>query len=250
MKKTLFQLASTIILFVSVIAFYGCKDYKKLAAEFQANLPDSLVFLMAYDNPEEDMHLVYYKNIDSEGYERIHELYKYNLATSSVDTIKLNNMIDNSESCNLRILCDTKHIVVLEQILSGDYFELFAYNPQNDKLKKFGQGTAIEMPNDSVITCIETEEDSRYIVTTHTLYDFKGKRIKSKTDREIKPEEIYVWQCKWCDKIVNSSQKPGDAPGSCIASERTALNDLFDTGYQLHKLNGNRHNWINIGRAR
>ena len=89
MKKTLFHLASTIILSVSVVTLYGCKDYKKLAAEFQANLPDSLVFLMAYDNPEEDMHLVYYKNIDNEGYERIHELYKYNLATSSVDTIKL-----------------------------------------------------------------------------------------------------------------------------------------------------------------
>ena len=69
MKKTLFQLASTTVLFVSVIAFYSCKDYKKLAAEFEANLPDSLVFLMAYDNPEEDMHLVYYKNIDNEGYE-------------------------------------------------------------------------------------------------------------------------------------------------------------------------------------
>ena len=106
MKKTLFQLASTTMLFVSVIAFYGCKDYKKLAAEFEANLPDSLVFLMAYDNPEEDMHLVYYKNIDNEGYECIHELYKYDLATSSVDTIRFNNMIDDSESCGLRILCE------------------------------------------------------------------------------------------------------------------------------------------------
>ena len=250
MKKTFFTQAITMILLFSVVVFYGCKDYKKLAAEFEANLPDSLVFLMTYDNPEEDMHLVFYKNIDNEGYECIHELYKYDLATSSVDTIRFNNMIDDSESCDLRILCDTKHIVVLEQILGGDYFELFAYNPKNDKLKKFGQGTAIEMPNDSVLSCIETEEDSRYIVTTNTLYDYKGKRIKSKTDREIKPEEIYVWQCKWCDKIVNSSQKPGDAQGSCIASERTSLNDLFDTGYQLHKLNGNRHKWINIGRAR
>ena len=49
MKKTLFQLASTMILFVSVVTLYGCKDYKKLAAEFQANLPVSLVFLMSYD---------------------------------------------------------------------------------------------------------------------------------------------------------------------------------------------------------
>ena len=69
MKKTLFQLASTMILFVSVVTLYGCQDYKKLGAEFQANLLDSLVFLMAYDNPEEDMHLVYYKNNDNEGYE-------------------------------------------------------------------------------------------------------------------------------------------------------------------------------------
>ena len=111
MKKTLFQLASTIILSVSVVTLYGCKDYKKLAAEFEANLPDSLVFLMAYDNPEDDMHLVYYKNIDNEGYECTHELYKHNLATSSVDTIRFNNMIDDSDSCELRILCDTKHIL-------------------------------------------------------------------------------------------------------------------------------------------
>ena len=250
MKKTLFQLASTTMLFVSVIAFYGCKDYKKLAAEFEANLPDSLVFLMAYDNPEEDMHLVYYKNIDNEGYECTHELYKYNLATSSVDTIRFNNMIDDSESCGLRILCDTKHIVVLEQISGGDYFELFAYNPKNDKLKKFGQGTAIEMPNDSILSCVETEEDSRYIVTTHTTYDYKGKRINSKTEREIKPEEIYVWQCKWCDKIVNSSQKPGDAPGSCIKSKRTTIGGILYSDYLLHEYDGNRHKWINIGRAR
>ena len=65
LKKTFYPLASTLMLFVSVIAFYGCKDYKKLADEFEANLPDSLVFLMTYDNPEEDMHLVYYKNIDN-----------------------------------------------------------------------------------------------------------------------------------------------------------------------------------------
>ena len=99
------------------------------------------------------------------------------------------------------------------------------------------------------ITCVIIKYG---IMTKERIFnnDYKGKWIKSKTDREIKPEEIYVWQCKWCDKIVNSSQKPGDAPGSCIASERTSLNDLFDTGYQLHKLNGNRHNWINIGRAR
>ena len=83
MKKTLFQLASTTMLFISVIASYGCKDYNKLAAEFEANLPDSLVVLMTYDNPKEDMHLVYYKNIDNEGYECIHELYKYDLVTSS-----------------------------------------------------------------------------------------------------------------------------------------------------------------------
>lgn len=43
-------------------------------------------------------------------------------------------------------------------------------------------------------------------------YDYKGKRIKSKTDREIKQEEIYVWQCKWCDKIVNSSPKTRRSP--------------------------------------
>ena len=43
------------ILFISVVVFYGCKDYNKLAAEFQTSLPDSLAFLMAYDNPEEDM---------------------------------------------------------------------------------------------------------------------------------------------------------------------------------------------------
>ena len=40
MKKTLFQLASTTMLFISVIASYGCKNYNKLAAEFEANLPD------------------------------------------------------------------------------------------------------------------------------------------------------------------------------------------------------------------
>ena len=106
------------------------------------------------------------------------------------------------------------------------------------------------MPNDSVLSCVETEEDSRYIVTTHTTYDYKGKRIKSQTDREIKPEEIYVWQCKWCDKIVNSSQKPGDAPGSCIASKRTSIGDILDADYTLHKYNGSRHKWINIGRAK
>ena len=250
MKKTLLTPAITMILFISVVVFYGCKDYNKLAAEFENNLPDSLVFLMAYDNPEEDLHLVFYKNIDNDGYEFKHEFYKYDLETSSVDTIRINNMIDDSESCDLRILCDTKNIVVLEQILGGDYFVLFAYNPKNDKLKKFGQGTAIEMPNDSILSCVETEEDARFIVTTQTLYDYKGKRLKSKVDREIKPEEIYVWQCKWCDKIINSSQKPGDAPGSCIASERTTIDDIFDTGYQLHKLRGNRHEWINIGRSR
>ena len=54
-------------------------------------------------------------------------------------------------------------------------------------------GTAIEMPNDSVLSCVETEEDSRYIVTTHTLYDYKGKRIKSKTDREIITKGIPVF---------------------------------------------------------
>ena len=55
MKKALFTQASTMILFISVVVVYGCKDYNKLAAEFQTSLPDSLVFLMAYDNPEEDM---------------------------------------------------------------------------------------------------------------------------------------------------------------------------------------------------
>ena len=80
-------------------------------------------------------------------------------------------------------------------------------------------------------------------------YDYKGKWIKSKTDREIKPEEIYVWQCKWCDKIVNSSQKPGDAPGSCIASKRTTIAGILDADYMLHEYDGNRHKWINIGRA-
>ena len=168
----LFTQASTMILFISVVVFYGCKDYNKLAAEFQTSLPDSLVFLMAYDNPEEDMHLVFYKNIDNEGYEFKHEFYKYDLATSSVDTIRINNMIDNSEACDLRILCDTKNIAVLEQVLGGDYFVLFAYNPKTDKLRKFGQGTAIDMPNDSVLSCVETEEDSRYIVTTQTLPQF------------------------------------------------------------------------------
>ena len=250
MKKTLFRQASTMILLISVIVLYGCKDYNKLATEFQNSLPDSLVFLMTYDNPDEDIHLVFYKNIDNEGYEFKHEFYKYDLATSLVDTIRFNNMIDNSESCDLRILCDSKNIAVLEQVMGGNYFELFAYNPKTDKLRKFGQGTAIEMPNDSVLSCVETEEDSRYIVTTQTLYDYKGKRLKSKVDREIKPEEIYVWQCKWCDKIVNSSQKPGDAPGSCIASERTTLDGIFDSDYQLHKLRGNRHEWIQVGRSR
>ena len=80
-------------------------------------------------------------------------------------------------------------------------------------------------------------------------YDYKGKRIKTKTDREIKPEEIYVWQCKWCDKIVNSSQEPGDAPGSCIASKRTTIGEILDADYMLHEYNGNRHKWIKIGRA-
>ena len=51
------------------------------------------------------------------------------------DTIRLNNMIDDSESCNLRILCNTKHIVVLEQLLGGDYFELFAYNLKTTNLR-------------------------------------------------------------------------------------------------------------------
>ena len=55
MKNALFPKASLMILFISVVLFYGCKDYNKLAAEFQNSLPDSLVFLMAYDNPEEDM---------------------------------------------------------------------------------------------------------------------------------------------------------------------------------------------------
>ena len=250
MKKNLLPKIDSIILFISVIALCGCKDYKKLATEFETNLPDSLTLLLTYDNSDADMHFVYYKNHDDNGYEIRDEFYKYNLKTSSVDTIRIHNMIDESESFGLKILCDTKNIVVLEQVLDGDYFEIFTYNPKTDKLKKFGQGTAIEMPNDSLISVIETEEDSRFIVTTHTLYDYKGKRINSKVEKEIKPEEIYVWQCKWCDKIVNSSQKPCDAPGSCFASERTTIGDILDTGYQLHKLRGNRHEWINIGRSR
>lgn len=49
----------SIILFISVITLCGCKDYKKLATEFETNLPDSLTLLLTYDNSDADMHFVY-----------------------------------------------------------------------------------------------------------------------------------------------------------------------------------------------
>ena len=55
------SLFSILVLLLGTVFVSSCKDYKKLASQFEANLSDSLEILMVYDNDEEDLHLVFYK---------------------------------------------------------------------------------------------------------------------------------------------------------------------------------------------
>lgn len=248
MNTVLFKHSSFYAFLLCVISFSSCKDYNKLASQFENNLPDSLEILMEYNNEDENMHFVFYKAQDEEGYAMEDQFYKYNLDSETVDTVKIENMVDDCESFGLKILCDNKNIVVFEQVMDGDYYELFAYNPATSKLKKFAKGDIFEMPNDSTLSCVECIDDDRYITKNYVTYTFDGKKIDSKVERELKPEEIFVWQCKFCDKIINSSGMPGDAAGRCIAAQATSIDQVFDNF--VHKVNGNKHEWINIGRAR
>ena len=145
MKKNIIK---SICVLSVLCTFFSCKDYKKLASQFETNLPDSLEVLMVYDNNEENLHFVFYKNQNEDGYAVKDEFYKYNLETSTIDTIKIKNIVDNeSESFELKILCDNKNIAIYEQVMDGEYFEIFTYNPITDKLKKFAKGDIFEMPD-------------------------------------------------------------------------------------------------------
>ena len=241
------SLFSILVLLLGTVFVSSCKDYKKLASQFEANLSDSLEILMVYDNDEEDLHLVFYKAQDEEGYVMEDYFYKYNLDTEKVDTVKIENKVDESESFGLKILSDKKNIVIFEQVLDGDYYELFAYNPVTSKFKKFANGDIFEMPNDSTLSCVECIDDDIYITKNYATYTFDGKKIDSKVEKELKLEEIFVWQCKYCDKVINSSGKPGNAAGHCYASQAKSIEQVFDNF--VHEVNGNQHEWVNIGRA-